>query len=81
MENSYCFFFFKFSWKIPIVNENGFGHYACSIILNPFLALPLLDVEDFNPLEQLLEDCNWAFLSTRMVLVYTLLFPNIMFFV
>ena len=44
-------------------------------------ALPMLDVKDFNPLEKLLEDCNCAFFSTRMVLVYILLFLDIMFFV
>ena len=45
------------------------------------LALPMLDVKDFNSLEKLLEDCNCAFFSTRMVLVYILLFLDIMFFV
>ena len=44
-------------------------------------ALPMLDVKDFNPLEKLLEDCNCAFFSTRMVLVYILLFLDIIFFV
>ena len=60
---------------IVVANSQSIHCLAC------LPALPMLDVKDFNPLEKLLEDCNYAFFSTRMVLVYILLFLDIMFFV